>query len=71
MICGSCEPTSRTVGSYCVKNTNLNDDRQNGNRSDRYHLVQVTQEVSGYFDKCMGFHFTYLVFLMGGDVWKA
>ena len=38
------------------KNTNLNDDRQNNNKSDRYCPVQVTQDVSGYLDKYMGFH---------------
>ena len=38
------------------KNTNLNDDRQNDNRTDRYHPVQVMQDVSGYLDKHMGFH---------------
>ena len=38
------------------KNTNLNDDRQNSSRTDRYHHVPVTQDVSGYLDKHMGFH---------------
>ena len=37
------------------KSTNLNDDRQNNNKTDRYHPVQVTQDVSGYLDKHMGF----------------
>ena len=38
------------------KNTNLNDDRQNKSKTDRYHPVPVTQDVSGYLDRHMGFH---------------
>ena len=38
------------------KNTNVNGERQNGNRYDRYHPVQVMQDISGFLDKWMGFH---------------
>ena len=38
------------------KNTNLNDEGQNGNRHDRYCPVQVAQNVLRFLDKQMGFH---------------
>ena len=38
------------------KHTNLNDERQDNNKLDRCHPVQVAQEVSGFLDKWMGFH---------------
>ena len=38
------------------KNTNLNDERQVNSKTDRYHPVQVTQHMSGYLDRCMGFY---------------
>ena len=38
------------------KNTNMNDEGQNRNRLDRYHPIQVAQDVSGFLDKWMGFH---------------
>ena len=48
------------------KNTNLNDDRQDNSKTDRYHPVQVTQDMSGYLDR---WDFTLnplnSVFLMG------
>ena len=40
-----------TVSKY----TNLNDDRQNNSKTDRYYPVALSQDVSGYLDKCMGF----------------
>ena len=38
------------------KNTNLNDERQNGDRLDRYPPVQTVQDILGFLDKQMGFH---------------
>ena len=38
------------------KNTNLNDEGQNGNRLDRYHPVQVAQGVWGFLGKQIGFY---------------
>ena len=38
------------------KNTNLNDDGHNNSKTDRYHPVPVSQDVSGYLDKHMGFY---------------
>ena len=52
--------------SIISKNTNLNDNRQNDSETDRYP-VQVTQDISRYPDKCIGFHSELLnsVFLAG------
>ena len=38
------------------QNTNMNDEGQNGNRHDKYHPVQVTQDILGFLGKQMGFH---------------
>ena len=38
------------------KNTNLNDERQNRDRLDRYHPVQVVQDIAGFLDKQIEFH---------------
>ena len=38
------------------KNTGLNDGGQYENRYDRYHHVDVTQDISGFLDKQAGFH---------------
>ena len=38
------------------KSTNLNDDGQHENRHNRYHPVEVTQDISGFLDKQLGFH---------------
>ena len=55
------------------KNNNLNDEGQNRNRHDRYHLVQVTQDILGFLDKQTGFHSKppKLSLLVGGGVWEA
>ena len=44
------------LGAIVSKNTNLNDDRQNNSKTDRYHPVPLRQDMSGYLDKCMGFY---------------
>ena len=38
------------------KNIHLNDESQNRDRVDRYHPVQVAQDIVGFLNKQMGFH---------------
>ena len=38
------------------RNSNMNDEGQNGNRLDRYHPVQVPHDILRFIDKQMGFH---------------
>ena len=38
------------------RNTNLNVDKQNNNRTDIFHPVQVTQDVASCIDKHVDFH---------------
>ena len=38
------------------RNTNASDEVQDESRPDRYHPVQMTQNVSGFLNRQMGFH---------------
>ena len=38
------------------RNTNFSDEVQNEGRPDKYHPVQMTQDISGFLNKQTGFH---------------